>query len=143
MTASTKNQKPPDTLFEILDGLDAPTLRTVRTYVDERLDDLRPPLQEQVRSEANEEIVDIKDCGAYTLVSKYSPSQGTAGRSPQPLSLYRVKRERQLNGEETLHWSYLGDVADQSEFECGASSDTRRTVRTHCGEETSHRNEGV
>jgi hypothetical protein len=29
-----------------------------------------------------------------------------------------VKRETQLDGEETLHWSYLGDVAEPVSVEC-------------------------
>lgn len=114
MTASTVSQEPPDSLVELLNELDAPTLRAVRTYVDQRLDDLRPFLEEKIRSEANGEVVEILDRGAYTLARKYPPSRSNSGDTSQPLSLYRVKREKQLNGEETLHWSYLGDIVEQS-----------------------------
>lgn len=144
MTTSRTNQKPPDILVEILNDLDAPSLRAVRTYVDQRLEDLRPSLQERIRSEANGEVVDITDCGAYTLVRTYRPSHGNYGRSSRPLSLYRVKRERRLNGEETLHWSFLGDVVERSGIECencGTLLDTHRTVCPSCGDEARHHKE--
>ena len=102
MTAPTESQEPP----EILDDLDAPTLRAVRTYIEQRLDDVRLSLEERIRSEADGEIVDIEDWEAYTLVRKYPPSRANSENSSQPHSLYRVKREKRLNGEETLHWSF-------------------------------------
>lgn len=117
MNEQTGDREPPDMLVETLDDLDAPTLRAVRTYVERRLDDVRPSLRELIRSEAEGEIVDIEDHGAYTLVRKYPPGQRNAEETSQPLSLYRVKREKQLDGEETLHWSYLGDVTESPDWE--------------------------
>lgn len=65
----------PDTLVEGLDDLDEATLRAVRTYVEQRLDEIRPPLEELIRSETDGEIVEIRDDGEYTLVGK-RPSPG-------------------------------------------------------------------
>ena len=100
MTAQTDRQKLPDALVEILDDLDVSTLRSVRTYLDQRIDDLHPTLPEMIRAEAEGEIVDITDRGPYTLVRKYPASRDSSDTDPQPLFLYRVKREKRLNGEE-------------------------------------------
>lgn len=119
MSASTLRQEPPDRLVEVLDDMDAPTLRGVRAYAEQRLDDIRPSVEERIRSESAGDIVDIDECGAYTLVRKY-PSSGEDFETPSPpLTLYRVTRERQPDGEDTLHWSYLGAVTDRSRVECG------------------------
>lgn len=143
MSVPTEKQEPPDTLVEIIDDLDAPTLRTVRTHVEQRLDGLRPSLQEQIRSEANGEVVDIEDCRSYTLVRKCPPSSGTSKRDSRFLALYRVTRETELNGEESLSWSYLGDVTGVECGNCGALVNTHETVCPHCGGEMPCDNEGA
>lgn len=138
MSASTTSQEPPDRLVEILDELDAPTLRGVRSYAEQRLDDLRPPLEELIRSEADGEIVDIDDRGAYTLVRKCPPVGAESETTSRPLHLYRVKREERLDGEETLHWSYLGEVTDRADVECGNCGTlvpAHETACPHCREE--------
>lgn len=123
MSTLEESQDLPESLVELLDGLDASTLRAVRTHVEQRLDELRLPLREQIRSETDGEIVDIEDQGVYTLVRKYSPSQEHTETDRQPLSLYRVKREERPDGEETLHWSYLGDVIEPVKSERGTPSE--------------------
>ncbi|ELY82893.1 hypothetical protein C486_03419 [Natrinema gari JCM 14663] len=85
-----------------------------------------------IRSEAKGEIIDIENCGTDTLVRKYPPSQKSSEQSTQPLSIYSVRREKQLDGEETLHWTFLGDVPKQSTVEC-----------EYRGEGISHDNEGA
>ena len=140
MTAQTDRQKLPDALVEILDGLDVSTLRSVQTYLDQRIDELRPTLPEMTRAETEGEIIDITDRGPYTLVRKYLTSRDSSDTYPQPLSLYRVRREKRLNSEETLHWSYLGDVIEPPSVECGNCGvllDESTTACPHCGEELS------
>lgn len=112
MSMPIERKNPPDTLADLLGDLDVETLRSVYTYVEQRLDNLQSSMEEQIRSEAEGEIIDIKDVGPYTLVWKYHPScnDGKVGLR----SLYRVKRERQIDGTETLHWSYLGEAIGQS-----------------------------
>lgn len=143
MSAATENQGPPDRLVEILDDLDAPTLRVVHTYVEQRVDDLRPSLQNLIRSETNGRVVDIEDRGTYTLVRKCPPSQSDSGTASSPLSLYRVKREKQLNGEESLRWSYLGDVTGGECGNCGTPVNTHEVACPHCGEGMDDGNEEV
>jgi len=146
MTAQTDHQELPDVLVEILDGLNVSTLRSVRTYLGQRIDDVRPTLPEMIRAETEGEIVDIVDGGPYTLVRKYPTSGDSSDTDPQPLFLYRVKREKRLNGEETLHWSFLGDVIEPPSVECGNCGvllDESTTVCPHCGEELSRDAGGV
>ena len=145
MNPRTERQNLPDALVDVLDDLDAPALRAVRAHVEQRLNDLRPTLRETIRSETDGEPVDIVDSRPYTLVRKYRSSGGGSEAGPQPLALYRVTREKRLNGERRLHWSYLGDVADPAGVECGncgAPLDGSTTVCPRCGEELS-RDEGA
>jgi hypothetical protein len=86
MKQRTKGQDLPDSLVDILDGLDAPALRT-GVHVEQRLDDLRPTLREMVRSEADCEIADIIDDSPYTLVRKYRSPGGSSDAAPRTLSL--------------------------------------------------------
>ena len=138
MTAQTDRQKPPDALVEILDDLDVSTLRSVRTYLDQRIDDLRPTLPEMIRAETEGEIVDIIDRGPYTLVRTYPTSGDSSHTYPQPLFLYRVKREKRLNGEERLRWSFLGDVIEPLSVACGNCGVLLdESTTAHCGEELS------
>ena len=140
MNPRTERQNLPDALVDVLDDLDAPALRAVRAHVEQRLDDLRPTLREMIRSETENEIVDILDSRPYTLVRKHRSSGGGSGADPQPLALYRVTREKRLNGERRLHWSYLGDVAEPAGVECGncgAPLDDSTTACPRCGEELS------
>ena len=140
MNPRTERQNLPDALVEVLDDLDAPALRAVRAHVEQRLDDLRPTLREMIRSETDSEIVEIVDSRPYTLVRKYRSSGGGSDTGPQPLALYRVTREKRLNGERRLHWSYLGDVAEPTGVECGncgAPLDDSTTACPRCGEELS------
>ena len=141
MNARTNRRRLPNALVEILDDLDASTLRTVRTHVDQRLDDLRPTTPEVIRSETEGEIVEITDGRPYTLVRKRPPSGEGADTGPRPLSLYRVKRAKRLNGEETLRWSYLGDVTEPDDVErgnCGGPLNGSTAACPHCGEELTH-----
>ena len=140
MRPRSERQNLPDALVEVLDGLDAPALRAVRTHVEQRLDDLRPTLRETIQSETDGEIVDITDSGPDTLVRKYRSSTNSPEAGQRALSLYRVTRERRLNGEERLHWSYLGDVAESAGVECGNCGvplGDSTTTCPHCGEELS------
>lgn len=108
----TAQEALPDELVETIDELDAPALRQLSTYVNQRLRDSTEPIAELIRGEAQGEILGIEDRGAYTLVRKRSPSQDGGESGPQPISVYHVTREILAGGEETLHWSFIGDVND-------------------------------
>jgi hypothetical protein len=140
MTSRTERRNLPDALVDVLDDLDAPALRAVRAHVEQRLDDLRPTLREMIRSETAGEPVDIVDGRPYTLVRKHRSSGGGSGAGPQPLALYRVTREKRLDGEWRLHWSYLGAVAEPAGVECGncgAPLEESTSACPRCGDELS------
>ena len=115
----TEHQNLPDTLIEVLDDPDIPTLRAARAYVDQRLKDLRSTFSDVIRSKTGSEVVDITDSGPYALARRYRSSGNSSGGGRRTLPLYRVAREKQLNGKERLRWSYLGDVAESAGVECG------------------------
>ena len=73
------------------------------------------------------------------LVREYRSLGGGSGTGPQPLALYRAAREKQLNGEERLRWSYLGNIAPAGvECEnCGVPPGDSTTTCPRCGEERS------
>ena len=140
MTPWTERQNLPDALVEALGDLDAPAVRAVRAHVEQRLGDLRPTLSDVIRSKTGSEVVDITDSGPYALVRKYRASGDSSGAGQRTRSLYRGAREKQLNGEESLHWSYLEDVAEPAGVECegcGIPLGDSTTARPHCGEELS------
>lgn len=102
----------PDRLVERLDTLEPPELRTVHKYVEQRLESSHPPIEEQIREEAAGDVLSIETDRIYTLVKMRPPSQEESNTNSQPVSLYHVTRERHLDGEEALHWSFLGDVQE-------------------------------
>ncbi|ELY83189.1 hypothetical protein [Natrinema gari] len=112
MSDSDDKQSPterlPTALIEELDTLESPELHAVREYVDQLLESSQPPIEQQIREEASGEVLDIEDQGVYTLVKQRPPSQSEG--DSKPVSLYHVTRERHPDGEETLHWAFLGDV---------------------------------
>ncbi|WP_408959634.1 hypothetical protein [Natrinema sp. 74] len=102
----------PDSLVKELDTLGSAELRVVHEYVEQRLTESQQPIEEQILEDAEGEVLSIEDRGIYTLVRKRPPSQGDSERETRLVSLYQVTRERHPDGEETLHWSFLGDVHD-------------------------------
>lgn len=102
----------PNALIEKLDSLEPPELRAVHKYVEQRIESSHPPLEEQIRDEAEGEVIDIEDQGIDTLVRMRVPPQEDSEADSRPVSLYHVRRERHPDGEEDLHWSFLGEVQE-------------------------------
>lgn len=118
----------PDQLVEALDALETPGLRAVRAYVDRRLASGQTPPVERVRAEADGEVLDVDDRGVYTLVRKRPESDR------ETVSLYRVRLAEPLDGEEALHWSFLGDVREPVCGNCGSALEDRSDSCPDCGE---------
>lgn len=108
----TAREALPDDLVETVDVLDVPALQRLSAYVDQRLADTREPIAEMIREEAKEEILDVDDRGAYTLVRKRPSGHDASEAGSQTVSVYHVRRKQQPDGEETLQWSFIGDVND-------------------------------
>lgn len=125
----------PDGLLERLDSLDVPQLRAVLDHVEERLESQHSPLEREIMEDATGEIVAIEDQGAYALVRKRSPDPDEPGANTDVVSLYHVSREPHLDGTESLHWAYLGDVSDDGAVtceHCGRTFDQELARCPHC-----------
>lgn len=99
-----------DELLDTLDSLKRPTLRALDRYVTQELETLRPTTADQIETEADGKIVDIEDCGTYTLVRKQPPTEDDSADGSRPVQVYHVIQAKQPNGTDTLHWSFIGDM---------------------------------
>lgn len=116
MTDANEDPEPPkdlpDDLVARIDSLEIPALKAVRSYAERRIDALRTPLEEEIEATAAGEVVEIEDHGAYALVKMHPSDPDGPGANADLVSLYHVRREPQLDGTESIHWAYLGDVDD-------------------------------
>lgn len=116
MTDANEEPEPPDELPDDLvariDSLEIPALKAVRSYAGQRIESLRTPLEEEIEATAAGELVEIEDHGTYALVKMHPSDPGGPGANTDLVSLYHVRREPQLDGTESVHWAYLGDVDD-------------------------------
>ncbi|WP_396612549.1 zinc ribbon domain-containing protein [Haloferax sp. S1W] len=142
MDDSNEGPVPPNTLSDALiqriDSLALPELKSVLSYVEHRIESLRTSIEEEIEASAAGEVLKIADHGAYALVRKHPPDPDRSGVDTDRVSLYHVRREHRMDGTESLHWAYLGDVynAEQIRCEsCGGRIDKEASVCPHCGTE--------
>jgi ribosomal protein L37E len=140
MGNSNGEPTPPDDLSEALiqriDALELPELKSLLSYVEQRIDALRTPIEEEIEANAAGEILAIENHGAYALVRKHPPDPDGDGANTEITSLYHVRREPQLDGTESLHWAYLGDVHNNTQTRCetcGRTLDEDVDNCPHCG----------
>lgn len=133
---------PPDTLSEMLvqrvDSLDLSELKDLLSYVEQRIEALRSPIAEEIEANAAGEVLKVETHGAYALVRKHPPDPEGPGVNTDLVSLYHVRREPQLDGTESLHWAYLGDVSNAEQTRCGSCGgplDEEASACPHCGSE--------
>lgn len=134
----------PDDLIHRLDSLEIPDLEAVLSYVEHRIESLCTPIEEEIMASTSGDIVDIEDYGAYTLVRKRLPPPDDSAANTDIVSIFHVSRERHPDGEESLHWSYLGDVHDSDQVKCttcGRTLDEDGDVCPHCGSDEIDRSE--
>lgn len=129
----------PDAVREQLDTLDIPELRAARAYVEDRIESLRQPIEAEIVENAVGEVVDVEDHGTHAIVRTHPPDPGGSGVDTGLVSLYHVRRERHVNGEEVLHWSFLGDIQDSTGDRCdncGRRLEGDADVCPFCDDET-------
>lgn len=134
----------PDALIRRIDSLELPELKSVLSYVERRIEALHTPIEEEIEATAAGEVLRIENHGAYALVRKHPPDPDSHGVNTDRVSLYHVRREQQLDGTESLHWAYLGDVHNSEQIRCescGGPLDKDASVCPHCGSENVHHNE--
>lgn len=131
----------PDSLIETVDALEADELQALVAYTEQRIESLPTPLAEEIRADASGELLGIEAHDIYALV-RMRP-QGPESET-EPVGLYHVSRERGIDGEESLHWAYLGDVREGERtrcVDCGRSLDPSVDACPHCGSEEIERTE--
>lgn len=140
MGDSNDGPVPPDTLPEALiqriDSLTLPELQSVLSYVERRIEALRTSIEEEIEATATGEILQIENHGGYALVRKHPPDPDGSEVNTDRVSLYHVRREPQMDGTESLHWAYLGDVCNSEQIRCntcGGTFDTDAAACPHCG----------
>lgn len=127
-----------DALIQRIDSLALPELKSLLSYVERRIEALRIPIEEEIEATAAGEVLKIEDHGAYALVRKHPPNPDSSGVNTDRVSLYHVRREQQMDGIESLHWTYLGDIHNAEQIRCascGETLDKEASVCPHCGSE--------
>lgn len=128
----------PDALIQQIDALELPDLKSLLSYIEQRIEALRPPIEEEIEATAAGEVLEIKNHGAYAIVRKHPPDSTGDGVNTDITSLYHVRREPKIDGTESLHWAYLGDVQNTARPRCetcGRTLDEDVDVCPHCGSE--------
>lgn len=140
MSDTNKDPTPPDdlseTLIQRIDALELPELKSLLSYIEQRIEALRTPIEAEIEANAAGEVLEIENHGAYALVRKHPPDPDGSGVNTDITSLYHVRREPQLDGTESLHWAYLGDMHNTAEIRCetcGRTFDHEVDVCPNCG----------
>jgi len=122
MGNSNTETTPPDDLSQELvqriETLGLTELRSLLSYIEQRIDALRTPIAEEIESNTAGEIIDIEKHGGYAIVRKHPPDPEGDGVDTDITSLYHVRREQQLDGTDSLHWAYLGDIDNGAQMRC-------------------------
>lgn len=149
MSDANEDPTPPDdlpkTLIQRIDALEVPELKSLLSYMERRIESLRTPIEAEIEANATDEVLEIENHGADALVRKHPPDPYGPGVNTEITSLYHVRREPQLNGTESLHWAYLGDVDNTAETRCetcGRTFEQGVDVCPHCGNDVNHTETG-
>lgn len=108
----------PDGLIQHIDSMALPELKSVRSYVERRIEALRTPIEEVIEATAAGEVLKVEDHGAYAFVRKHPSNPEGPDVNTDQVSLYHVRREHRMDGTESLHWVYLGDVHNAEQIRC-------------------------
>lgn len=126
----------PEGMIQRIKTLELPELKSLLSYIEQRIDALRTPIEEEIEANAAGEVLDIERHGAYAIARKHPPGPDGDGVNTDITSLYHVRREPKLDGTESLHWAYLGDVHNSAQTRCetcGRTLDEDVDTCPHCG----------
>jgi hypothetical protein len=97
------------TIREALETGEDSQLREIVEYARQRLAD-RPPLTDVIEAREHEDLVRMKDEGAYTTVVVERPGETSEGRGP---FAYMVQWEPHVGEDGKYKWHYIGRVFDE------------------------------
>ena len=98
-----------DVVENALETSDKGQLRELVTYARHRLEG-RPPLTDVIEAREHEELLRMKDEGAYTTVVVERPDETGEARGP---FAYMVQWEPHLDDDGKYKWHYLGRVFEE------------------------------
>lgn len=128
MNDANEDPTPPvdlsETLIQRLDALELPELKSLHAYIGQRIESLRTPIDAEIEANAAGEVLAIENHGASAVVRTHPPDPDGPGVKKDITSLYHVRRVPQVDGTESLHWAYLGDVDTSEETRCEACGRT-------------------
>ena len=111
MTSNTDSTSIPEPVAELVADADDATLREIIDFVQDELADRRQDVLD-IEPKPGEEIVEISEERGYTRVVLRQPCAEGCEECPHGPYLYHVRPEHSPDGEQSLHWSYIGRVVD-------------------------------
>ncbi|GAA0232445.1 zinc ribbon domain-containing protein [Halobaculum roseum] len=140
MGSSNPDPTPPedlsDSLLQRIDELELRELKSLCSYIQQRIDELQPLTEEEIKEDTSGKVLDVERHGAYTVVRMHPPDPDGGGVNTEFTSLYHVSREERPDGTDSLHWAYLGDVHNTAQTRCetcGRTLDDDGDGCPHCG----------
>lgn len=119
-----------------IDGQDARTLRQLVTYLEGRIEARQPGLEDLIEVDAAGDVRSVDVTNGYAHVRMHPPAGDGGSVNRDVISRYHVTREPRVEGEENLHWAYLGDIQSEKGVrcsECGRTYDADTDTCPHCG----------
>jgi hypothetical protein len=98
----------PEAVIDAVDELSEQQLRKLISYTRERIASTYEPVIESIEASDNETILRKAQREGYVEVVKTRTCRDGCAECPHGPYLYHVRRERQLDGETTLRWDYIG-----------------------------------
>lgn len=118
-----------------IDSLSEDGIRDLIDYLEGRIESSHTPIDEMIYARAAGEVRSIEEQGGYAHVEMHPPTDDGEGVDRDIRSIYHVSREGQVDGKETLHWTYLGDIQSGEVTrcpECGRTYNADTRLCPHC-----------
>ncbi|MFC6837245.1 hypothetical protein [Halomarina ordinaria] len=125
----------PDDVAARLRALNGHSLRMAVIYAQELLSADHDPTP-QIRPLPGEEIVRVVDHPGYVEVHKRQPCEHGCPECPHGPYVYHVTNERHVDGDERLHWQFVGISTTDEETTDEETTDEETTDEKTTDEKT-------